>query len=108
MTSSTSHSHSTTQHKKYARLGIILYALTLAIFIILLLVEPEGLDFRIAIIPLLLTLFLTGIAPARFVASKTNSRPIALIGTIALTILLGFIGLCIVVAAGWLIILARM
>ncbi|MNJ01390.1 hypothetical protein D3C73_1610090 [compost metagenome] len=61
-----------------------------------------------AIIPLTIALFITGLAPARLIASKTKRIPVTVIGTIALAILFVFVGLFIIAGAAWLIILARM
>jgi hypothetical protein len=109
MASSTTHSHGTTPVRtKYTRIGVSLYVLTLVTFITLLLIEPKGLDFRLAIIPLTIALFITGLAPARLIASKTKRIPVTVVGTIALAILFVFFGLFIIAGAAWLIILARM
>ena len=87
----------------YQLISIILYVLTIVVASALLLIEPNNFDARAMIIPLIVLLFVTSIGIGNKIASKNENKIISIVGTIALTILMTFVGFFIVAAVAWFV-----
>lgn len=92
----------------YRIASLTLYLLTVAISSILLWVEPNGFDARALILPLVIILFLSSLGVSQKIISKSQKGKVSpALGTVALSILLTFIGFLIVATVAWLIALSH-
>lgn len=96
-------------HKKgtYFIISVILYILSIAITVALLLTEPGWFDVKAAFIPLVIVLLLASMGIAYKVAYTAHRPWITTLGTVALTVLCTFIGFFIAVGIGWIYVLSK-
>lgn len=89
--------------KKYHKVSVIAYLIIILTTSLLLLIEPNGLDVRMIILPLLGLLLLSSLGIGHMIAGKSESRVVKYAGIIALAILFTFVGFFIVSAVAWFI-----
>ena len=85
------------------RVSLALYVLAIVGASLLLVIEPNNFDVTSIILPLLLVLFLSSLSIGYKFASTNKSKAIVITGTIALALLLTFIGFFAVAAVGWFV-----
>ena len=85
------------------RVSLALYVLAIVGASLLMVIEPNNFDVTSIILPLLLVLFLSSLSIGYKFASKNKGKSIVITGTIALAILLTFIGFFAVAAVGWFV-----
>lgn len=86
----------------YQLASLTLYILIIVIAAALLIIEPNGLEVKALIIPLIFALFISALGIGQRVTAKSEKR-IAIFGTIAISILLTFVGFFIVAGVAWLV-----
>lgn len=89
--------------KRYQVASLFAYVLILATASGLLLIEPNGLDVRTMIMPILVLLLASSVGIGYAIAGKSESKLVAYLGTGALAILFSFIGFFILAAVAWFI-----
>ena len=82
--------------------SLIAYTFTVLVVSLLFIFEPAGFDARSAILPLVSLLLLSSIGLGYELASKTESTPLKIAGTVAFAVLLTFVGFFVVAAVAWL------
>lgn len=91
----------------YQLISLSIYTLAIIISSILLIVEPNGFDINSLIVPMLVVLFVSALGIGQKITSKSDSTALSVIGTIALAILLTFIGFFVVAAVAWFVALSH-
>lgn len=87
--------------KLLSTFSLAAYILTILVVSLLFVFEPTGFDARSVILPLVSLLFLSSLGFGYKLASKTESSPLKIAGSVALAVLFTFIGFFIVAVVAW-------
>ena len=84
-------------------ISISMYALAIIVASSLLVVEPSGFDINSLIIPTLAVFFVSALGIGQKITSNTDSKILSILGTIALAVLLTFVGFFVVASVAWFV-----
>lgn len=101
-------SHATKENTKIIKQsGIGLYGLTILVSILLMIVEPSGLDVTKLIMPVILFLFVGALGFSYPIAAKGSDKVMSVIGTVVMATLFAFVGFFVIAAIAWLLALTH-
>lgn len=93
--------------RKITYIGGGLYGGTIVLSILLLLIEPQNLDYKALITPVIIILFAGSLGLNCSIATKNSSRTLAVAGIFAMSLLFTLVGTFIIAGIAWLIALSH-
>lgn len=93
--------------KKVYFVSLVAYVLAIVVTLVVLVSEPDGFDARMAILPLIIMLLVSGLGIGQYIAADAQDPRIRVVGTTVLAVLLAFVGFFVIAGGAWVVALSR-